>query len=266
MSQTLAEIQSRMQAHVLHGDDAALADVVAGSGLSPERRLGIYHHAYRARLTETMRDSFGHTLSYLGDNWFDHLAALFIAQHPSLHANLRWYGQGWPTWLATELVEGSAVGAHPEVAELAQLDWALRQAFDAADARVLSLGGLAAINEGDWTGAALPPQPSVSVLRLHHNTLSLWHALDQDEAVPPAERLAQPMGVLVWRKDGQPHFRSVSAMEALALSALLQGRSFEAICGELLAAFPGEDTAPVAATLLRRWVDDGVLSAQADLP
>lgn len=263
MSQALADIQARMQAHVLQGDAAALADVGAGGAMSPERRLGIYHHAYRARLIETLRDSFGHTLSYLGDAWFDHLAGLFIAQHPSTHANLRWYGQGWPDWLAAELVEGSSVGPHPEVAELAQLDWALRQAFDAADAAVLTVADLAAMTPNDWAGAVLCPQPSVRALTLQHNTLSLWHALDQDEAVPPAEPLAQAMGVLVWRKDGQPHFRSVSAMEAVALSALRQGRSFEAICGELLVAFPDEDTTPVAAMLLRRWVDDGVLALQA---
>lgn len=264
-SASLADIQARMQAHVLLSDQAALLDVVCSQGPTAERRLGIYHHAYRARLIETLRDSFGHTHGYLGDAWFDHLAGAFVEQHPSTLSNLRWYGQAWPDWLAAQLVAESDLGAHPEVAELARLDWALRQAFDAADAPVLSLAGLAALAASDdWVNAALTPQPSVCVLTLAHNTLSLWHALDQDESVPPPEALPSPIGVLVWRRDVQPHFRSVSAMESVALAGLLRGRSFADICGDLAAAFEPDDTTSVAAALLRRWVDEGVLSTSLD--
>ena len=261
--QTLTAIQSRMQAHVLVGDQAALADVSQGQGLSPVRRLGIYHHAYRARLIETLGDSFGHTLSYLGDEWFEHLAGLFIEAHPSARSNLRWYGQAWPDWLDEVLVDGSSLGAHPEVAELARLDWALRRAFDAANATVLTLADLAAMTPDDWGSAVLTAQPSASFLSLHCNTLTLWHALDQDDPVPAAALLSEPVGVLVWRRDDSPHFRSVSAMEAVAVTGLLAGQSFADICAALAEAFPAEDTTPVAGGLLRRWVDEGLLAKAA---
>jgi hypothetical protein len=257
MSAGLADLQSRMQAHVLRGDGAALPDaieLIAGAhqpgGLSPAQRLGIYHHAYRARLLDTLRDSFGHTLLYLGDDSFEQLAEAFIEQHPSAHHNLRWYGEVWPESLAE---------AHPEVAELAQLDWALRRAFDAADAPLLSLADLALIAPDDWATLVLHPQAAASLLHHHHNTLSLWHALDQDLAVPPPEALPQRVGVLVWRVGDQPHFRSLSPMEAVAAHALLQGQSFAEICALLAAQFADEDAAMAAAGILRRWVDDGVL-------
>jgi len=281
----LALLQARVQAYVLHGDPSALSDVDAahewgvsadpaalpGAGLSAERRLAIYHHAYRARLLETLRDSFGHTWRYLGDEWFDLLASHFIEQHPSQQRNLRWYGAAWPQWLAGEMGAGplralltptldevaldaskrcgplaepaarplgdqaeqalrAQVGTHAEVAELAQLDWALRRAFDAADAPTLGLAELATIAPEAWDALALRAQPSCSRVRMQCNTLALWHALDQDQDVPPAERLAQAVDVLVWRVGDQPHFRSLAPLEAVAVKALLQGQTFGALC------------------------------------
>lgn len=267
---TLADIQSRMQAHVLTGDAAALADVLtvgaadaldASGGLSAERRLGIYRHAYRARLLEALRDTFAHTWRYLGDAWFDRLALAFIEQHPSHHANLRWYGQAWPDWLASERPAIAGAGDHPEVAELARLDWSLRRAFDAADRPAATLADLAAVPAQAWGDVQLKAQPSVALLALHHNALSLWHALDEEGDVPPAQALAAPMGVLVWRQGERPHFRSVSSQEEVALTAMLLGRPFGDLCTLLAERFAQSNAAMLASTCLRRWIDDGVLQA-----
>lgn len=262
---TLMALQTRLQAHILHGHrleaSPALADVLHTVGPGAAHRLGIYHHAYRARLRDTLRDSFGHTLAYLGDAWFDALALEHIEATPSAHPNLRWYGQGFPAHLAERLSgPDSPAGAHPEVAELARLDWALRHAFDAADAPLLGPGELAALPPEVWTTQPLCPHPSVAVLHLAHNTLALWHALDQDQAVPPAEALREPVGVLVWRWQDRPHFRSLAPDETHALQGLLAGHAFVTLCETLAERFPQADTATVAATLLRRWLDEGVLA------
>ena len=45
--------------------------IAAQHGFPSQRRLLIYHHAYRARLVDALRDSFGHTATYLGMEWFD---------------------------------------------------------------------------------------------------------------------------------------------------------------------------------------------------
>lgn len=265
----LAAIQARMQAYVLAGDVAgevtgdaiALADVQASDNFSAARRLGIYHYAYRARLLETLRDTFGHTLSYLGDAWFKHLALAFIEQHPSRHANLRWYGQMWPDWLGGDRLAAAGAGDHPEVAELASLDWSLRRAFDAADQPVATLADLAAVPAEAWGEVMLEAQPCVAVLTMQHNTLSLWHALDRDEDVPQAQALPALMGVLVWRQDERPHFRSVTSQEDVALTAMLLGRPFGDICALLAERFPEVDVAMLASSLLRRWIDDGILQS-----
>lgn len=258
--QSLSALQARMQAHVLHGDEAALLDVCDDHGLSAPRRLGIYHHAYRARLLETMRDTFAHTWRYLGDEWFDHLALAFIEQDVCTHANLRWYGAHWPVWLSGDRLSQLNLGAHPEVAELAQMDWALRHAFDAEDQRALSAADLSRLPADQWVQAPLCPQASVALLSLKCNTLALWHALDQDDEVPPAIELPQGLAVLVWRQDERPHFRSLSGEEAQALTQLMLGRSFADICALLAPSQAEADAATTAASILRRWLTDGVLT------
>lgn len=260
----LAALQARFQAHVLQGDEAALADVRSVGGPGARQRLGIYHHAYRARLRETLRDSFGHTLRYLGDARFDGLAAEHIEATQSLHANLRFYGEGFADWLSLRLADPeSPVGLHPEVAELARLDWALRHAFDAAEAPALSCEDLAAVAPAEWATVAWALQPSVSLLRCQVNTLALWHALDQEAELPEVQALAWPQHVLVWRLGDRPHFRSLCAAEHLALASLQRGRSFAQVCAELAEAWPAQDAATLAGRCLRQWVAEGVLQRSA---
>ncbi|MGH6645352.1 HvfC/BufC family peptide modification chaperone [Aquabacterium sp.] len=257
----LAALQARVQARVLIGDESALSDVVSVLPGGGARGLGIYHHAYRARLLETLRDSFGHTLMYLGDEWFDALSAEFIEAHPSASANLRWYGAAYPDWLAQRLDHADDLGDHPEVAELARVDWALRSAFDGPDAQALAMTDLAALAPEAWATVVFKPHPTLALLSLRCNTLSLWHALDQDAEVPAAEALPSAMTVAAWRLDERPHFRSASPMEAVALQALLQGHSFAETCDLLSARFPEENAAALAGGFLRRWTEEGLLSA-----
>lgn len=267
----LAELQVRFQAHVLQDDaeglSPALADVQAHvpgdaqATATPSQRLGVYHHAYRARLRDTLRDTHAQTLAYLGDAWFDHLATAFIAAQPSTSANLRWYGQSFAHWLTPHVLgDDAALGHHPELVELATLDHALREAFDGPNAALLTAADLATLPAQAWSTLTLLPHPTVRALRVQHNTLALWTALSQDAEVPPAQALPEPTTVLVWRMGEQPHFRSLDPAEAQAIDGVLAGHSWADIC----AGAPGDDPgtqATVAAQWLRRWLQEGLLRA-----
>ena len=254
--QSLQSLQQHFQQHVL-GHTSEIAGAVAGGGIGVPRRLAIYHHAYRARLRDTLRDSFGHTASYVGDECFDAAALDHIEHHPSTDASLRWYGASFPGWLAQRFADAGEIG------ELARLDWALRCAFDGADAEVLTLDALGALPADAWAHIGFVFQPTFARLRLHFNTLALWQALDDDRAPPPALALAEPGELLVWRRGHEPHFRSLGALEAAALDHLHAGLSFAATCERLGERFDGCNVAVEAGTLLRRWVDEALLSALA---
>jgi hypothetical protein len=256
----LAMLQACMQTHVLSGDNTVLQWVRATNIQEASRRLGIYRHAYRARLLETLRDTFGHTLRYLGDDWFDLLAQAYIETTPSRADNLRWYGLTWPDWLARELAPGSRFGAHEEVAELAALDWALRRAFDAADAEPMTRADAAGLGPHDWETMRLNLHPSVATLTVAHNTLALWRALDEDAEVPEPVRLGGAEQVLIWRKHAQPHFRSLSAQEAVALALVQAGRTFSQLCAALADSHGEAVAVGLAGRFLRTWIDDALLT------
>ena len=262
----LLALQTRMAAYLLEPDAEALTalpDVQgpitpsdadgngapSASPMSALRRLGVYHGAYRARLLETLRDTYGHTLRLLGDDAFDALALAGIAQAPSTHRNLRWYGETWPDFLVDAAV-----------AELARLDWALREAFDGPDDTVLGLRDLQLLAPDAWAVVRLRPHATVRCLAMRHNTLQRWHALDDERPVPDAEPLPAPGWVLVWRRDDRPHFRSMAAPEAWAVRQLLAGQPWVALCEGLAEAWPDQDATTLAAQCLRRWVDEGVLA------
>lgn len=265
---SLLQLQAALQAHLLAPEAAPApalrAALAARPGPDLARRLQIYHRAYRARLQDTLADTFGHTAAYLGDDAFAEQAQAYIAAHPSQWRSLRWYGASFPDWLAQHLPQQA------EVAELARIDHALRRCFDSADAPVLAPPDLAALPPPAWASLAWRLQPGTALLQFQCNTLAIWQALDDDGTPPPAAPLPLPGLLLVWRRGWQPHFRSLGQMEALALQRTLAGDSFADVCAALVAAQlsddPAVDPAARAGTLLRRWLDDGLLAGWTGWP
>jgi hypothetical protein len=251
----LRQLQSAFQRHLLEGDAGFAAAVHAGHGIGVEARLHIYHHAYRARLGEALRDTFAHTATYLGEARFDAAALAFVEGHPSRQASLNDYGAEFPAWL------GQRHAPAPEIGELARLDWTLRRAFDGPDARPLDLAALAAVEPAAWERIGLALVPTTARLSLACNTLALWHAIDRGEAPPAPEVLPQRTELLVWRRGHEPHFRSLEEAECTLLDALLVGQSFAQACATLALRLPEADTALQAGRLLRRWVEEGLLAA-----
>lgn len=258
MMAPLQALQASFQRHLLDGSVEIASAVVAGHGAGTARRLQIYHRAYRARLTDALRDTFGHSARYLGDDWFDADALAFIEATPSTHASLNDYGAGLPVWWAARYPQD------PDIAELATLDWALRRAFDGPDAPVLTLAGLAAVAPEAWGRIGFVLHPTYRRLVFTHNTLALWSALDQEQAPPAAALLPVPTDLLVWRRGHQPHFRSLGVIERVALDALHAGASFATLCADLAAQYPQADIVVEAGSLLRRWVEEELLSASTE--
>lgn len=251
---TLPALQAEFHAHLLGGSDAVATRVADGERIDTAQRLHIYHHAYRARLLDTLRDCYEKTWAYLGDDAFDAAARAYIEAHAPTERSLRWYGECLPAWLDALYPDDADIG------ELAAIDWRLRLAFDGPDAPALPLQSLQALTAADWEHVGFAFVPTVSIAPLRFNTPALWHALDEDRAPPPAQRLPEPAQLLIWRKGWQPHFRSLDAIEAAALLSLRGGASFAQTCVELEARFGGADGGHIPAQFLRQWFDDELIT------
>jgi hypothetical protein len=248
---TLAALQTAFHDHLLDRASTIADAVVEGGRADTAHRLHIYHHAYRARLQDNLRDAFEKTWAYLGDDAFDAAALAFVEAHPPTHRNLRWHGAEFPDDLAARFPQD------PDIAELALIDWQLRRAFDGPNADPLAPEALGA---ADWERVGFRFVPTLFLAPLHTNSAAIWHALDQDQPPPAAAPLPAATWLLIWRKAWQPHFRSIDAEEYAALVQLLAGGTFAQLCAALGARLGDEAGAAQAGAWLGRWLQDGLIA------
>jgi uncharacterized protein (UPF0276 family) len=248
----LAQLQQRLSRYVLDQTEPAhnaIALVQTKPPASSEQRLGIYHHAYRARLAEVLSDSFAKTNLYMGSDAFTELATAFAVQHPPLTRSLGRYGAELPAYVA------ALYPNNPELRELAQLDWDLRSRFDGADAPALDAATAAS---ADWLSWKHPLHPSLVLRPAISNVAQLWRAIDADEDVPQAHYADETKTLAVWRKGLQPHFQTLEADEATFLTYLAAGQSIE----DAAQTMTGSGSLADPHTLgrwLQEWLENGLL-------
>ncbi len=254
----LQKLQQLLSAYVLnpaevHGD-AAVARVRAKQDVDARQRLGIYHHAYRSRLAEVLAESFEKTNLYMGSDAFAEDAQAFAVSHPPLVRNLGRYGDGLPGWFAQRYP------GNPELRELAQLDWDLRESFDGPDVAALDATSAAADATQSWLAREAPLHPSVRLRAITTNVVQLWKAIDEDVEVPDSARLDSTGTLAVWRKELQPHFMTLEPAQARFIARLSEGVSILQAC-EDLQSLPELAEPQTLGVWLRAWWDDGLLRA-----
>lgn len=254
----LIRVQSEFQRYLLNEADTVIPLIRVGGRIPVDKRLGIYHNAYRVRLLDTLRDTYEKTWTYLGDATFEQCARAYIETHPPTHRSLRDYGTDLPDWLAQQF-PGDA-----DVAELAQMDWMLRQAFDGENAEVLPLEALAALKAEDWETLQFRCVPTLALHRIRFNTAAIWRSLDQGVPPPGSAGLPDPAWLCVWRRGWQPHFRSLDETEFLALDSVRAGVRFAEVCQTLSETRP--DASNLIAQYLQTWITDGLISGLVHAP
>lgn len=259
----LQRLQRDLQRYVVQADAGAYQRiarrVVSTPRVDGRARASIYADGYRLRLLEALQTDYPALRALLGDAAFERLARGYIQAHPSRHANLRWYGGEVAGWLA----QAAPHARRPVLAELARFEWAVGLAFDAADDPVLGVEQLVAFAPEQWGRLRFRLHASVQRLPLRWNAPDLWQAAAAGQPLRPRRlrRAGQPASVwAVWRRELTPRYRRLFADEAWALAALARGRSFGALCAGLTRWVPEADAPLRAATLLKTWVLDQMIS------
>ena len=251
LHKSLSTLQDDLQHYILGVHQHALSEVISTTTLPAERRLDIYFNAYLIRLVELLQDTFERVPIYIGDDSFQSAARAYIEKSPSISRSLRDYGATFPAFVRDYFPHDQ------EVAELAQMDLTLRYAFDAEDAEILSLAALGNIAPDEWDSLVFKLHPSFSLHRFDFKTVAIWQAMN-DGIAPPAAVRAEPSDWLFWRKGLQPHFRSLSQLELVALQGISQQQTFGEICQQL-AESTNEDVTLIIGSWLRLWIEDGLL-------
>lgn len=257
----LEELQQQMQAVILDTDSDAfngfLRQLRPAAHASRSDMLGVYCHAYRARLADVLAEDLESVARYLGEELFAHVCSGYIDAHPSRVRNARWFSQHAPDFLAAT----SPFSKWPQVAELASIEIALAEAFDAKEAPLLALDELKSIAPESWGELRFDLHPAVKRLNTRTNAFAIWGAI-RAEAEPPAARVlevGEPL--LIWRDGTMPMIRALPAAEALAFDTLRAGGTFAEACVALGAGNDANAGANSGVSFLAGWITSGLLAA-----
>jgi hypothetical protein len=240
----------------LDSTDGARARVlVAGDErLSAVERLDIYADMYFYRLRDALAEDFAAVCAVVGEDNFHNLVTDYLVAYPPSHFSLRYAGRHLPSFL----VRHSSSQRWPYLPDLAQLEWAILDAFDAPDAAVLQPAALAAVPPDSWPALRFQLTPSLRVLQLEWPVDEVWKQVQRKET--PAAPARAALSVRVWRQDLRVYHRRVDAAERVALGAIQGAASFADVCEQIAT---GDARADRAFALLQTWLDDGLLSGFA---
>lgn len=251
----LHDLQAVFQSFLLRGDEQMLQRVTGTAKASAPRRLAIYYDAYRLRLLEALDSNYPVLHAWRGDDEFEKLGLAYLDAHPSTHFSIRYFGHRLSEYLAS----AETCRDKPYLGEMAALEWAMSEAFDAADSPGVDLDAMASIPPGAWPEMRLALHASVRRLDLRWNVPAIWKAIKEEQAPEEPRTGEWPQPWLVWRQDLKIFFRSLSVDEAWAIDAVRAGEPFASICEGLVEWIDARNVALHAAGLLKRWITDGMI-------
>jgi hypothetical protein len=219
--------------------------VVSTPGLAAAERLDIYGRMYFWRLHDALAEDFEKTAAALGERFADVVRG-YLADHPSGHPSVRHLGRDFAGFLAARPPDGAPMW----LADLARLEWARVEVFDAPDADPIRADDLRAIDGAEWPALTLRPTAALELIE------SPWplHEIWRDGGAPsPADT-----SLRVWRESGAVYHCAMDPLERDALVRLRSGASFADIC-EALAHLEPDAAAAEAGSILARWLDDGLI-------
>lgn len=232
--------------------------VLPSATLSASERIGIYAGMYYLRLIEVLDGDFPGLKAVLGSDAFLALLHEYVAAHPSRHYSLNMLGAQLAAYVREERAELPHAAF---LAELAELERALQEAFDAPAAEPLSTDELLAIPADRWAATHLVTSPSLRLFEFEHPINAWYVAFKEGDAGPVPEPV--PSWTAVYRKEFRVWRASLTHARFELLSAIHDGATLgDAL--ERAAATPGTDPDELAASVgawFQDWAGDGIFVA-----
>lgn len=247
----LKQLQHDMQRFLLTNQSSARSYITGINDNFITERLAIYSDAYVLRLQEILATDFPGLKALTGDELFESLTQTYLSVYPSTYANARYLGENLAKFLATDKDYQTKL----ELMEMAQFEWALGMAEDAADANLLTPNDLAEIPEEAWPELTFRLHPSVQFLTLDFNIPALWQAAVSRKKLPKLKSVKSQIWT-VWRYNLTAHYHNHNEIELLFLQAVASNKNFAEICEILSDVVSTDETAQQAITLILTFLNN----------
>lgn len=249
----LRQLQKSFFDHLLGAHSNIVERIESTPDTSAQQRLDIYASGYRLRLKEAISTDYERLHFYLGDDLFYRLVDCYIDKYNSSHPSLRYYSQHM-----LELIQQTQPFSDiPEVFEIATIEQAFNDSFDAANCSTISNDQLAEIDAEAWPSLRLQFHSSVRLLSFEYNSFPIWKALSVEQTPPTLEKDASHW--LVWRKGLVSRYRTIDDAERCALGLALNGGEFGNLCEGLLDYYDEQTTPQKAIYFLQGWITEKMI-------
>jgi hypothetical protein len=181
-----------------------IGDVILPSPtLTSVERVGIYHGMYLLRMEEALQSDYPALQHFLGDDAFRGLVEGYVQKHPSRSFTLNRLGDHLPEYVAAAPGVPRPAFCH----DLARLEQAVAQVFDAPETPALTEAEIAAVPADVWERARLEPVAAFRLLAFRYPVNAYLSSVrDEDHHHPKTRRGDSWVAVYrreyaVWRLD-----------------------------------------------------------------
>jgi hypothetical protein len=231
------------------------AVVLPSARLTAPERVSVYHGMYLARMREALESDFPGLARFLGPEAWARLVADYVQAHPSRSYTLNVLGRHLPDFVRTAPVRRPAF-----CRDLARLEWAVTEVFDAPETPPLTETALAGLGPGDWERARLVPVAALRLVVLEHDAGAHLDALRDGRRRRPSLRRRR-CRVVVFRRAYAVFRREQPAAAFALLGDLVEGRTVGRALARALARRGARLGASEAFRLFRDWAAMGLFQA-----
>lgn len=211
--------------------------------LTAVERLEIYANMYFYRLHDVLAEDFPTVRAVIGPERFHNLVTDYLLAHPSRHFSLRYAGKSFPAFVR----QHQLCQRWPWLGDLALLEWAVVDAFDAPDAPAIGPEVFLALPAEVWGKQRIVWSASLQVLACAYPVHVPWQ--QEQDNMPLSDLSAAPTWLRVWRQHEKVFVAPVTPDEARVLGTSLT-------LAELAADLAAQSDEATAAEQLATWMAD----------
>lgn len=158
----MREAQAAIAATLLRGPDYLPTGLFAGDRAAVLRGLRVHANTISHARLVALEDTFPRTRDLLGAAEFNRVSRAFIEVGGAQGRSLALIGESFPGWLVD-----------PVAADLARVEWAWLESYNAPHAMALTLADLAQLDEAALLAFRVRRHPATRIVTLAHATAPL---------------------------------------------------------------------------------------------
>lgn len=218
-------------------------------------RMSVYAGGYLARTHNAMAETYEAVQFVLGEHAFIHLCEDFIQKYNTPDYRLTEVGKELDDYLRT----GHPLTVkYPYLADLAELEWRINQAFHAFLEPSFDSAVLQGVDESILGKMKIIFQPCVYLVESDWPVLDIWQCRKQNREDLDRVRLQNSsQKILIGRRDTQIRTEILDTPQYRLIKSLMSGNSLENACEAMDIS---DDTDLPVAEWFSGWVRDGLIS------